>query len=131
MTLTSTLGSVVLAVGVVLLLHSGYSAAEHLAFVKATRRGSGDGLGLGGGEGLAIDALPLEIGFECLVGVLVGVVGIVFAAGAFRPVVMARDIGARSMDVLLLAPSFKLLNSRAISIYKHSTFLTNQNNNNK
>ncbi|KAJ3205613.1 hypothetical protein HDU82_005077 [Entophlyctis luteolus] len=92
-----------------MIAHAGYSAAEHLAFAKATHVATGNAP--------ASYALPVEITAECLFGTLLSIAGAVLYAGDLQEVKMEREMGVRSMDLLLMCPSFRSVRHRGSNLF--------------
>ncbi|ORY48545.1 hypothetical protein BCR33DRAFT_677522 [Rhizoclosmatium globosum] len=98
-----SIGGVILLIALALIGHSGYSAVEHLSFVKSTH---------------ADPKMPIEITVECLVGLGLSIFGAVWYAGEFEEVAMDKEISKRSMEVLGMTPSFKSVRHRGSRLYR-------------
>ncbi|KAJ3074467.1 Membrane magnesium transporter 1 [Quaeritorhiza haematococci] len=74
----SWLGRLVYTIGLIFLFHSGYSAVEHLAYVKVV--------------GKSESRLPTDIVVECLLGLIVSSIGIVLVAGRLKPILLETEM---------------------------------------
>ncbi|KAI9027890.1 magnesium transporter [Hyaloraphidium curvatum] len=86
--------------GLLLLLHSGYSAIEHIAFLKATERFE--------------SVLPGDIVTECLVGMAISVAGVVMLATPLKPILLEIELARKTYDVLDNRLSFLPARTRAL-----------------
>ncbi|KAJ3331987.1 Membrane magnesium transporter 1 [Gonapodya sp. JEL0774] len=78
------LARIAIVLGLVLLAHSGYSGAEHIAFLKAVDRYE--------------STFPIEIVVECLFGCFIAVVGIVATAGSLKPILLEAELAKTPYD---------------------------------
>ncbi|KAI9342214.1 membrane magnesium transporter-domain-containing protein [Zopfochytrium polystomum] len=97
------LGRIIFTAGLIFLVHSGYSAFEHLGYVKV----------LGKSE----QTLPIEIQVECVISLVLCSVGVVMFSGPFKPISTEKEIAKRSMDQLSFKPSFRPLHHRGRYIF--------------
>ncbi|KAI8814585.1 magnesium transporter [Cladochytrium replicatum] len=95
------------AVGVILLLHSGYSAYDHIAYLKVV--------------GKQERSLPIEILAECIISTVVCVIAIAFVSGSLRPVSLEHELKNRSLDVIDNHPSFRTLQHRGRVLLGHKS----------
>lgn len=94
------LGTITSGLGLLLLLHAGYSAAHFQQFKKAADAG---------------DSAPLDAAVEALVGFFVCVVGVLTSAGAFLPIKGAAG-GGKSLDSAESTREFNVFEHRGKSI---------------
>ncbi|CAM9295826.1 unnamed protein product [Laminaria digitata] len=91
------LGTIISGVGLLTLLHAGFSAAHFQQFNKPTDAGG--------------DHAPLDAAIEALVGFFVCVVGVLTSAGAFLPIKGAAG-GGKSLDSAESTRSFNVFDHR-------------------
>ncbi|KAJ3015984.1 hypothetical protein HKX48_004283 [Thoreauomyces humboldtii] len=90
-------------IGFVLLLHSGYSAFDHLAYLKMVGKVEAN--------------LPIDIVVECLASVLFCMVGVVLVAGDLKPISLEKTLQQTSMDTLESRPNFRTLHHRGKALF--------------
>ncbi|KXS15006.1 hypothetical protein M427DRAFT_57145 [Gonapodya prolifera JEL478] len=91
--MSTSLARLALLSGFILLLHSAYSAAEHVAFLKAVDT--------------AESSFPIEITSECLVGTLLAILGIVGTSGTLKPVLLEHEMDKKPYDSIDNNVSFR------------------------
>ena len=96
------LGTVVSGVGLLTLLHAGFSAAHFQQFKKSS----------GGG-----DSAPLDAALEAIAGFFVCVVGVLYSAEAFLPIRGAAG-GGKSLDSAESTREFEVFQHRGRSLRK-------------
>ncbi|CAN0513351.1 unnamed protein product [Phaeothamnion confervicola] len=96
-------GSIVVAIGMLLLLHAGHSTAHFRQFVVVAP---------GEGEARAADRPPLDAVVEAIGGFLISAIGVVWAAGKLHPI-KGRGKG---MDSAQARPDFDMFQTRARSL---------------
>ncbi|KAI9209900.1 magnesium transporter [Polychytrium aggregatum] len=92
------LGYALYAVGILALLHSGYSAIEHLAYLKLVDKHESH--------------LPIEIVVECLASIFLCILGAVYVAGDLKPIALDTELSKINLDYLESRPSFRTLHHR-------------------
>jgi hypothetical protein len=85
--------------GLVSLLHSGYSAAQHRSYLRLVEQ-EFDGL------------LPFDILLQTLVSLLATLLGIVKISGSLKEIRALDDLKYKSMDTICNRPSFYCFNHR-------------------
>ncbi|KAI8994407.1 magnesium transporter [Gaertneriomyces semiglobifer] len=105
--MTSWAGRLLYTIGALLLLHSGYSAFEHLAYIKLI--------------GTYEPRLPIDIITECLVSVILCIAGVVLVAGDLQPIALENEISKLKMDSISGSQSFRILNHRGTALFRPST----------
>ncbi|KAI8816062.1 magnesium transporter [Fimicolochytrium jonesii] len=100
-------GRAIYALGFLLLIHSGYSAYEHLAYVKII--------------GKHEESLPIDIILECIISVILCSVGLSLVAGEFKPISLEKQLTQMSVDAIDSRPSFRTLNHRGTTVFRAST----------
>eukprot|EP00752_Nemacystus_decipiens_P009667 g8636.t1 len=96
------LGTLVSGVGLLTLLHAGFSAAHFQQFKKSS----------GGG-----DSAPLDAALEAIAGFFVCVVGVLYSAEAFLPIKGAAG-GGKSLDSAESTREFEVFQHRGRSLRK-------------
>ncbi|KAJ3149535.1 Membrane magnesium transporter 1 [Geranomyces michiganensis] len=102
--MTSWIGRTLYTVAVILLLHSGYSAFEHLAYLKMV--------------GKTETSLPADIVIECLASVFVATIGVALVSGDLKPISLEKELATMSMDSIDSRPSFRTLHHRGKAIFR-------------
>ncbi len=92
------LGTVVSGVGLLILLHAGFSAAHFQQFKKSSG-----------------DSAPLDAALEAIGGFFVCVVGVLYSAGAFLPIKGAAG-GGKSIDSAESTREFEVFEHRGRSL---------------
>ncbi|KAG5179742.1 hypothetical protein JKP88DRAFT_215414 [Tribonema minus] len=106
------LGTIVAGLGLLVLLHAGYSAAHYRQFIVAAE----------GEAAPAEDAPPLDAVVETIVGFLLCVAGVVSAAGQMLPV-RGPAGGGRSADAHEGLPGFAVFSHRAVQLRRRTQAL--------
>eukprot|EP00500_Bicosoecida_sp_ms1_P007042 CAMPEP_0203816440 /NCGR_PEP_ID=MMETSP0115-20131106/15076_1 /ASSEMBLY_ACC=CAM_ASM_000227 /TAXON_ID=33651 /ORGANISM="Bicosoecid sp, Strain ms1" /LENGTH=113 /DNA_ID=CAMNT_0050725345 /DNA_START=23 /DNA_END=364 /DNA_ORIENTATION=- len=91
-------GKVVVALGVLLFVHSGFSMSQYKALLAVA-------------EDPDAPDIPIDVLIEVVLACAVTLVGVLFAVGRFQPIHVA-DERERSLDVLDSRPDFALYNHR-------------------
>ncbi|KAH6564106.1 hypothetical protein BASA50_004030 [Batrachochytrium salamandrivorans] len=102
-TMPSVMACLLFASGIVLLLHSGYSAIDHFAYLKTI--------------GKQETQLPLDIILEVLVSILIFTQGAVMVAGDLKPIALEIELSRKSMDWVDSTPGFKIVNHRGSALF--------------
>ncbi|KAJ3330430.1 Membrane magnesium transporter 1 [Blyttiomyces sp. JEL0837] len=106
-TVTILVGQLTTLLGLILLVHSGYSAVEHLSYLKIV--------------GKTEKSLPSDIVIECLLSVLICIVGSVLMAGTFKEISLKKEVALRTMDSLDYRPGFRTLHHRGRVIFSNAS----------
>ncbi|KAI8058070.1 membrane magnesium transporter-domain-containing protein [Syncephalis plumigaleata] len=93
------LGYLLCTIGLVVLVHAGYSTYEHLSYLKAVAR--------------LTDGLPSDIIVECLIGTLIAMVGVTFVSGPLREALLEEAMAAQTVEEVESRPSFVTFNGRS------------------
>ncbi|KAH8552110.1 membrane magnesium transporter-domain-containing protein [Umbelopsis sp. PMI_123] len=96
--MSKNIGRLLSLVGITFLIHSAYSTYEHLSYLNAVDK--------------AESGLPIEIVAECLISVVVSLVGVVLCAGDLKNILMENEMKKQTIDKLDTAPSFITFNHR-------------------
>ncbi|KND04411.1 uncharacterized protein SPPG_08819 [Spizellomyces punctatus DAOM BR117] len=102
--MTSWIGRLFYTIGAILLVHSGYSAFEHLAYIKVIGKHEAQ--------------LPIDIVGECLLSVLLCILGVVLVAGDLRPISLEKQLSRMTLDTIDMRPSFRTLHHRGKAIFR-------------
>ncbi|KAF9922686.1 Membrane magnesium transporter 1 [Linnemannia zychae] len=98
-------GRFVCLVAFLFFFHAGYSAFEHISYLKA------------------IDAyeneLPLDITIELLISVALFGLGIVLVADNFKEILMETEMAKQSIESLDARPSFYSFNHRGRAVFRN------------
>jgi len=98
-------GCVTLVVGLLLLIHSAYSAIQHRTFLKLSEQ--------------AYESLPNDIGAESILAVVLCSVGVVLWKGKFKPIHKAAEMAKKTFDMVNSRPDFYIFNHRGRSLSRH------------
>ncbi|KAI8916491.1 membrane magnesium transporter-domain-containing protein [Powellomyces hirtus] len=101
--MTSWIGRLIYSIGALLLVHSGYSAFEHVAYLKTVGKAEG--------------ALPSDIILECLTSVLFCMAGISLVSGDLKPISLVDEVATLSMDSIDARPSFRTMHHRGTALF--------------
>ncbi|OMJ14897.1 Membrane magnesium transporter 2 [Smittium culicis] len=93
---TKLISALALAFGVFSLFHSGYSAREHI--LNAAHESQD-----------VKSSLPLDIVLECLLGMILSIIGSVFIISPFSDIMMETELKKYSMDGIFSTPNFTVL----------------------
>ncbi|TPX52960.1 hypothetical protein SeMB42_g01090 [Synchytrium endobioticum] len=99
------MGRVLLSIGFMLLLHSGYSATEHLAYLKSV--------------GKHESWLPVDIVLECLASLVLCTIASVMVSGTLRPIHLEDELSRKPMDHLDHLPSFRTMHHRGKALFNN------------
>ncbi|ORZ32749.1 membrane magnesium transporter-domain-containing protein [Catenaria anguillulae PL171] len=91
-------GRLVILLSLALLAHAGYSAFEHIAYLKSTDR--------------VQDGLTLDIVLEALVATALCLVGLVLVADPLMEIALESELSKQSRDVFDARPSYRSLGHR-------------------
>lgn len=90
---------VLVIVGILSLIHSGYSAAQHRSYLRLVEQ---DFTGL----------LPLDILLQTVVSLMVTLLGVVKVSGEFKEIRTLDDVKYKNIDTIANRPSFYIFNHR-------------------
>ncbi|KAK9762992.1 hypothetical protein K7432_010725 [Basidiobolus ranarum] len=90
-------------VGLLLLSHSAYSTYEHLSYLKATDKHE--------------DGLPVDIIIECMVAIIIFMVGFTLVSGSLKPILMEVEMAKQTINKLDSRPSFQTFNHRGVYLH--------------
>eukprot|EP00013_Stygamoeba_regulata_P008993 CAMPEP_0177686026 /NCGR_PEP_ID=MMETSP0447-20121125/33343_1 /TAXON_ID=0 /ORGANISM="Stygamoeba regulata, Strain BSH-02190019" /LENGTH=107 /DNA_ID=CAMNT_0019196109 /DNA_START=89 /DNA_END=412 /DNA_ORIENTATION=+ len=91
------LGLCLAAVGLVLLLHSIFSAVEHREYIRLMETEQG---------------LPMDIQIECIVAVAIFIVGAGIVGTNFVPIKLTEKFARKTSDMIMARSEFSLFNTR-------------------
>ncbi|KXJ25135.1 membrane magnesium transporter 1 [Exaiptasia diaphana] len=97
------LGRILVFIGLVAILHAGYSAVQCRTYYKLLEE--------------EFTSLPVDIFIQCLLGMLFGCVGVVLVAGEFKEIRAAAEMASKSWESLGNRPSFYTFNHRGKKLY--------------
>ncbi|EGF81806.1 hypothetical protein BATDEDRAFT_87255 [Batrachochytrium dendrobatidis JAM81] len=99
----SILACLLFSAGIILLLHAGYSAINHFAYLKTIGKHDSN--------------LPTDIIFEILVSIVVFSQGAVMVAGDLKPISLQLELSQKTMDWVDATPGFKIVNHRGSALF--------------
>ncbi|TPX33760.1 hypothetical protein SmJEL517_g03454 [Synchytrium microbalum] len=99
-------GRFLLLSGFIFLLHSGYSAIEHLAYLKSISKQE--------------SWLPIDILLECILSLGLCILASVMVSGTLRPIQLEAELSKKPMDHLDHLSSFRTMHHRGKVLFKSS-----------
>lgn len=100
---TSTKGRIVMAIGLLLLFHSAFSALQHMKYLRLSEKHG--------------EPLPMDIVIECIVSVVICAWGVVSVSGKLHPIRITTSMAKKTFDVIDSRPSFMTFQHRGRQIY--------------
>lgn len=97
-TMASSIDKVLVALGLLALLHAAYSAAQHRAYLRLTEQ--------------EFTTLPADVLIQTLVGLVITCCGIVQVVGKFREIRPIADLETRTWDSMSSHVAFYSFNHR-------------------
>ncbi|PVV01189.1 hypothetical protein BB560_004397 [Smittium megazygosporum] len=94
MTASQIGGRILFAIGALFLFHAGYSAHEYKLALKVEQ------------EILGSEKLPFDIIFECILGMIVTIIGSIFSVGNFENISMDSELRKFTVEGIFSAPGF-------------------------
>lgn len=107
----NSVGKIFITVGLLSLIHSGYSAAQHRSYLRLTEQG--------------FHFLPFDIIVQTIVSLLVTIWGVTFIAGDFKEIRATTELENKSFEVIGNRPSFYTFSHRGrvlSSVYSQGHF---------
>ncbi|XP_031554894.1 membrane magnesium transporter 1-like [Actinia tenebrosa] len=99
------LGRILVFIGLIAILHAGYSAVQCRTYYKLLEE--------------EFTSLPIDIYIQCLLGMLLGCIGVVLVAGEFKEIRAAAEMASKSWESLGNRPSFYTFNHRGRAMFSN------------
>ncbi|KAK9723275.1 hypothetical protein K7432_002072 [Basidiobolus ranarum] len=96
-------GKILSLVGLFVLSHSAYSTYEHLSYLKAAEK--------------LENGLPIDIIVECMVGIIIFMVGFTLVSGPLKPILMEVEMAKQTISKFDARPSFQTFNHRGVYLH--------------
>ncbi|KFM67176.1 Membrane magnesium transporter 1, partial [Stegodyphus mimosarum] len=94
----NSIGKFFITVGLISLIHSAYSAAQHRSYLRLTEQG--------------FDYLPINIIAQTILSLLVTIWGVTFIAGDFKEIRATTELENKSFEAVGNRPSFYTFSHR-------------------
>eukprot|EP00026_Physarum_polycephalum_P023196 Phypoly_transcript_28033.p2 GENE.Phypoly_transcript_28033~~Phypoly_transcript_28033.p2 ORF type:complete len:110 (+),score=5.42 Phypoly_transcript_28033:36-332(+) len=89
---------IAVVLGLLLLLHSAYSAAQHREYSRET--------------GKLFESIPTDVYIETILAVVISAWGVVGVSGTLKPIKLLDAVSKTTFDSVDIRPSFMSLNTR-------------------
>lgn len=98
------------AIGLISLLHTAYSAAQHRSYLRLTEQ--------------EFTSLPLDISIQCLISLALVCYSATNIAGQFQPIRATAEMQKKSADSVLNCPSFYTFEHRGKTVSPYFAAVT-------
>lgn len=98
-------GHVMVAIGLVAILHAGYSAVQCRTYYKLLEED--------------FTGLPSDIVWQCIIGLILGCLGAVKVAGEFKEIKAAAEMANKSWESMGNRPSFYTFTHRGKAMFSN------------